>query len=185
MNKSLIKFLSDFGPLLIFFVVYYKSGKNLVVAIPPLILATLIAVIVIYIVEKKIPYIPLIGAFLISLFGGLTIFFKNPIFIYLKPTVINIIFAISLLVGKVFLNKNLLKIFFKNSLSLEEEGWNKLVYRWIAFFVLLAVLIEIIWRTQTEEFWINFKVWGILPITFIFTAFQVPLIQKYKIENEK
>ncbi len=185
MNKSLIKFLSDFGPLLIFFVVYYKSGKNLVVAIPPLILATLIAVIVIYIVEKKIPYIPLIGAFLISLFGGLTIFFKNPIFIYLKPTVINIIFAISLLVGKVFLNKNLLKIFFKNSLSLEEEGWNKLVYRWIAFFVLLAVLNEIIWRTQTEEFWINFKVWGILPITFIFTAFQVPLIQKYKIENEK
>jgi len=181
----LIKFLSDFGPLLIFFVVYYKSGKNLVVAIPPLILATLIAVIVIYIVEKKIPYIPLIGAFLISLFGGLTIFFKNPIFIYLKPTVINIIFAISLLVGKVFLNKNLLKIFFKNSLSLEEEGWNKLVYRWIAFFVLLAVLNEIIWRTQTEEFWINFKVWGILPITFIFTAFQVPLIQKYKIENEK
>ena len=185
MNKSLIKFLSDFGPLLIFFVVYYKSGKNLVVAIPPLILATLIAVIVIYIVEKKIPYIPLIGAFLISLFGGLTIFFKNPIFIYLKPTVINIIFAISLLVGKVFLNKNLLKIFFKNSLSLEEEGWNKLVYRWIAFFVLLAVLNEIIWRTQPEEFWINFKVWGILPITFIFTAFQVPLIQKYKIENEK
>ena len=185
MNKSLIKFLSDFGPLLIFFVVYYKSGKNLVVAIPPLILATLIAVIVIYIVEKKIPYIPLIGAFLISLFGGLTIFFKNPIFIYLKPTVINIIFAISLLVCKVFLNKNLLKIFFKNSLSLEEEGWNKLVYRWIAFFVLLAVLNEIIWRTQTEEFWINFKVWGILPITFIFTAFQVPLIQKYKIENEK
>ena len=171
MNKSLIKFLSDFGPLLIFFVVYYKSGKNLVVAIPPLILATLIAVIVIYIVEKKIPYIPLIGAFLISLFGGLTIFFKNPIFIYLKPTVINIIFAISLLVGKVFLNKNLLKIFFKNSLSLEEEGWNKLVYRWIAFFVLLAVLNEIIWRTQTEEFWINFKVWGILPLTFIFTAF--------------
>ena len=135
--------------------------------------------------EKKIPYIPLIGAFLISLFGRLTIFFKNPIFIYLKPTLINIIFAISLLVGKVFLNKNLLKIFFKNSLSLEEEGWNKLVYRWIAFFVLLAVLNEIIWRTQTEEFWINFKVWGILPITFIFTAFQVPLIQKYKIKNEK
>ena len=148
MNKSLIKFLSDFGPLLIVFVVYYKSGKNLVVAIPPLILATLIAVIVIYIVEKKIPYIPLIGAFLISLFGGLTIFFKNPIFIYLKPTVINIIFAISLLVGKVFLNKNLLKIFFKNSLSLEEEGWNKLVYRWIAFFVLLAVLNEIMENTN-------------------------------------
>ena len=185
MNKSFIKLLTDFGPLLIFFIVYYKGGKNLQIAIPPLIVATIIAVIVIYYLEKKIPYVPLIGAILISVFGGLTIFFKNPIFIYLKPTVINIIFAISLLVGKVFLNKNLLKIFFKNSLSLEEEGWNKLVYRWIAFFVLLAVLNEIIWRTQTEEFWINFKVWGILPITFIFTAFQVPLIQKYKIENEK
>ena len=99
MNKSFIKFLTDFGPLLIFFAVYYKSNKNLITAIPPLVVATLIAVIVVYIIEKKIPYVPLIGAFLVSLFGGLTIVFKNPIFLYLKPTIINIIFAITLLSG--------------------------------------------------------------------------------------
>ena len=80
MNKSFIKFLADFGPLLIFFTVYYKSDKNLISAIPPLIVATIIAVSIVYIMEKKIPYVPLIGAFLISIFGGLSIFFKNPIF---------------------------------------------------------------------------------------------------------
>ena len=183
MNKSLIKFATDFGPLLIFFFVYYKSDKNLVTAIPPLIISTLIAVFIVYILEKKIPYIPLIGAVLISVFGGLTIFFKNPIFLYLKPTIINMIFAIVLWGGKMFSNKNLLKIFFQNSIKLEEIGWDKLMYRWVVFFIFLAILNEAVWRTQSEEFWVNFKVWGILPLTFIFTAFQVPLIQKYK-KNE-
>ena len=182
MNKSFVKFLTDFGPLLIFFIVYYKSGNNLIVAIPPLIVATIIAIIIVYILEKRIPYIPLIGGLLISFFGGLTIYFQNPIFIYLKPTIINIIFAFTLFVGKVFFKKNFLKIFFKNSLKLEEIGWNKLMYRWIGFFIFLAILNEMIWRTQSEEAWINFKVWGILSLTFVFTAFQVPLINKYKNE---
>ena len=79
---------------------YYKSDKNLIVAIPPLIAATIIAIIIVYILEKKIPYIPLLGGLLVSIFGGLTIYFKNPIFIYMKPTIINFIFAITLLVGK-------------------------------------------------------------------------------------
>ena len=184
MNKSFVKFLTDFGPLLIFFIVYYKGGKNLVIAIPPLIVATLVAVLVVYFLEKKIPYIPLMGAILISIFGGLTIFFNNPIFIYLKPTVINILFAIGLLIGKIAFNKNFLKLFLKSSLKLEDIGWNKLMYRWIFFFIFLAILNEIIWRTQSEGTWINFKVWGILILTFIFTAFQIPLIQKYK-KNEE
>ena len=182
MNKSFVKFLTDFGPLLIFFVVYYKSGNNLIVAIPPLIIATIIAIIIVYILEKRIPYIPLLGGLLISFFGGLTIYFQNPIFIYLKPTIINIIFAFTLFVGKVFFKKNFLKIFFKNSLKLEEIGWNKLMYRWIGFFIFLAILNEMIWRTQSEEAWINFKVWGILSLTFVFTAFQIPLLNKYKNE---
>ena len=112
MNKSLIKFLTDFGPLLIFFVVYYTTDNNLLFAIPPLILATFLSLIIVYVLEKKIPYLPLVGAILVALFGGLTIFFANPIFIYLKPTVINIIFAVVLIGGKILLNKNLLKIFF-------------------------------------------------------------------------
>ena len=184
MNKSFVKFLTDFGPLLIFFGVHYKGGKNLIIAIPPLIIATLVAVLVIYFLEKKIPYIPLVGAILISVFGGLTIFFDNPIFIYLKPTVINILFAIGLLGGKLLLDKNFLKLFLKGSLKLEDKGWDKLMYRWVFFFIFLAILNEIVWRTQSEEIWINFKVWGILPLTFIFTAFQIPLIKKYQ-KNEE
>ena len=184
MNKSFIKLLTDFGPLIIFFTVYYKGGKNLETAIPPLIIATIFAVIIIYYLDKKIPYVPLIGAILITIFGGLTIFFKNPIFIYLKPTIINILFAIGLLFGKIILKKNFLQLFLQSSIKLEEIGWNKLMYRWILFFIFLAVLNEFVWRTQSEEFWINFKVWGILPITFIFTAFQIPLIKNYRL-NEK
>ena len=184
MNKSFIKFATDFGPLLAFFIIYYKNDKDLVSAIPALIIATLIAICVIYMLEKRIPILPLMGAVLVCLFGGLTIFFDNPIFIYLKPTIINLIFAFALFFGKVVLNKNFLKKLFESSIKLEEAGWDKLIIRWIGFFIFLAILNEVVWRTQTEEFWINFKVWGILPITFIFTAFQLPLIQKYKKSEE-
>ena len=184
MNKSFIKFATDFGPLLAFFIIYYKNDKDLVSAIPALIIATLIAICVIYMLEKRIPILPLMGAILVCLFGGLTIFFDNPIFIYLKPTIINLIFAFALFFGKVVLNKNFLKKLFESSIKLEEAGWDKLIIRWIGFFIFLAILKEAVWRTQTEEFWINFKVWGILPITFIFTAFQLPLIQKYKKSEE-
>ena len=184
MNKSFVKLLADFGPLLTFFVVYYRGGKNLETAIPPLIIATILAVIIIYYLEKKIPYVPLFGAILITAFGGLTIFFKNPIFIYLKPTIINILFAIGLIFGKMILKKNFLQFFLGGSIKLQEIGWDKLMYRWVFFFIFLAVLNEIIWRTQSEEFWINFKVWGMLPITFIFTAFQIPLIKTYRIHEK-
>ena len=181
MNKSLLKFLTDFGPLLIFFTVYYKSGNNLSVAIPPLIIATLISVIISYIVERKIPYLPLFGGIIISIFGGLTLYFNNPIFLYMKPTIINVIFALVLFAGKAFLNKNLLKYFFQNAFQVDEIGWNKLNNRWMLFFIFLALINELVWRTQTEVMWVNFKVWGILPITFIFTALQIPLITKHKI----
>ena len=184
MNKSLIKFLTDFGPLIIFFSVYYTSGKNLSAAIPPLIIATVLAVILVYFFEKKIPYVPLVSGTLVAIFGGLTIYFKNPIFLYIKPTIINLIFAFFLIIGKIFFKKNFLKIFLAKTLQLEDVGWNKLMFRWINFFIFLALLNELIWRTQTEEFWVNFKVWGILIITFIFTFFQVSLINKYKIKND-
>ena len=181
MNKSLLKFITDFGPLLIFFIFYYKSGNNLKIAIPPLIIATLISVVIIYFIEKKVPYLPLVGAVLISVFGGLTIYFNNPIFLYMKPTIINMIFATTLLFGKIFFNTNFLKIFFNNAFQLDELGWSKLNNRWAIFFIFLALLNEIVWRTQSEALWVNFKVWGILPLTFIFTAFQIPLIQKHKV----
>ena len=181
MNKSFLKFIADFGPLLIFFTIYYKSGNNLSVAIPPLIIATIIAVAAIYFLEKKIPYVPLVGGIVISLFGGLTLYFNNPVFLYMKPTIINIIFAVILIGGKIFFNKNFLKFFFKAAFQLDELGWSKLNYRWAYFFIFLAILNEIVWRTQPETTWVNFKVWGMLPITIIFTAMQLPLINKHKV----
>ena len=181
MNKSFLKFITDFGPLLIFFTIYYKSDNNLSAAIPPLIISTLIAVAIMYLVEKKIPYVPLIGAVVISLFGGLTLYFNNPIFIYMKPTIVNLIFAVILLVSKSFFNKNFLKFFLQTAFQLNEEGWGKLNSRWAYFFIFLALLNEVVWRTQPEATWVNFKVWGMLPITIIFTAMQLPLINRYKL----
>jgi intracellular septation protein len=180
-NKSFLKFITDFGPLLIFFTIYYKSGNNLSIAIPPLIISTLIAVAIMYFVEKKIPYVPLIGAIVISLFGGLTLYFDNPIFIYMKPTIVNIIFAGILIVSNIYFNKNFLKLFLQTAFQLNDEGWKKLNFRWAYFFIFLAILNEIVWRTQPETTWVNFKVWGMLPITIIFTAMQLPLINKYKL----
>ena len=181
MNKSFLKFITDFGPLLIFFTIYYKSGNNLSAAIPPLIISTLIAVVIMYVVEKKIPYVPLIGAVVISLFGGLTLYFNNPIFIYMKPTIVNLIFAAILLISNLHFNKNYLKLFLQTAFQLNDEGWKKLNFRWAYFFIFLAILNEVVWRTQPETTWVNFKVWGMLPITIIFTAMQLPLINKYKL----
>ncbi len=183
MNKSFVKFVTDFGPLVVFFFFYYNSDKNLKIAIPPFVLATIISLLVVWVIEKKIPMVPLISGILITLFGGLTIYFDNAIFLYIKPTIINILFGLALLLGKFFTDEPILKKIIGKSLSLTSEGWNLLNKRWIYFFFGVAILNECVWRTQSEEFWVNFKVWGLLPITFIFTAFQVPLINKYKINE--
>ena len=183
MSKPVIKFATDFGPLLIFFIIYFKSENNLKIAIPPFIIATLIALLVVYFLEKRIPIVPLTSGILITFFGGLTLYFDNKIFFYMKPTIINLLFAGVLFFGKYFTQKPLLKKIFQNSLDLGNEGWEKLNYRWIGFFLFVAILNEIVWRTQTELFWVNFKVWGLLPISFLFAASQVPLINKYKLKQ--
>ena len=182
MNRPLVKFITDFGPLMVFFVIYFRNEQDLKIAIPPFIIATLIALLVMYILEKKLPMVPLISGILITLFGGLTLYFDNKIFFYMKPTIINIMFAGILFFGRYFTEKPLLKVFFKTAFKLEDEGWKKLNTRWIFFFIFVALLNEIVWRTQTEAFWVNFKVWGLLPISFIFAASQITLINKYKIK---
>ena len=183
MNKSFVKFVTDFGPLLVFFFFYYNSGKDLKIAIPPFIVATLIALIIVWILEKKIPMMPLLSGILITLFGGLTIYFNNPVFIYIKPTIINILFGLTLLFGKYFTNEPIIKKILGKSVALTEVGWNLLNKRWILFFFTLAIINELVWRTQSEEFWVNFKVWGMLPITFIFAALQISLITKHKMNE--
>ena len=179
--NSFIKLLIDVGPLAVFFI-YYKISGDLIDSILPLMVATVIAVFVSYILEKKIPIMPTLGAGIVIIFGGLTIIFDNKIFIFMKPTIINIMFA-AILYGGIVFKKPLLKYLLGTALKLKDDGWNILTIRWIAFFIALAILNEIVWRTMSEEFWVSFKVFGILPITFIFTMTQFPLIKKYQLED--
>jgi intracellular septation protein len=178
--KSVSKLLIDIGPLAVFFI-FYRRG-DLQLAILSLMIATVIAVVFSYILEKKIPIMPTIGAAIILVFGGLTIYFDNKLFFYMKPTIINILFA-TILYGGQIMKRPLLKFVFSANLKLQEEGWALLTKRWIGFFIALAILNEVVWRTQTESIWVNFKVFGMLPITFIFTMTQFPLIKKYQIDN--
>ena len=182
MYRPIIKFAADLGPLLVFFTIYFNNENNLIEAIPPFIVATLIALIVVYFLEKRIPMVPLASGIIITLFGGLTLYFDNKIFFYMKPTIINLLFAAVLFFGRYFTQKPLLKIFFQNAFNLKDEGWKKLNYRWIGFFIFVAILNEIVWRTQSEAVWVNFKVWGLIPISFLFAASQFPLINKYKVK---
>jgi len=179
----MIKFIADFGPLLVFFTIYFNSDNDLKSAIPPFIVATLIALAVVYFLEKRIPMVPLTSGILITLFGGLTLYFNNKVFFYMKPTIINLLFAGVLFFGKYVTKKPLLKNFFQNAFNLEDEGWKKLNQNWIVFFISVAILNEIVWRTQSEVFWVNFKVWGLIPISLLFAASQVPLINKYKLKQ--
>ena len=178
--KSLYKLLIDIGPLAVFFIFYTRSGLQ--ASILPFMVATVIAVLFSYILEKKIPIMPTVGAGIVLLFGGLTIYFDNDIFFKMKPTIINVLFAV-VLYGGILINKPLLKYLLGAALKLEETGWKILTQRWIGFFISLAILNEIVWRTQSTDVWVNFKVFGILPITFIFTMTQFPLIKKYQIED--
>ena len=179
--KSIAKLLIDIGPLAVFFIFYTQSGLQ--EAILPLMIATVIAVLISYVLEKKIPIMPTLGAGIVLIFGGLTIYFNDETFIKMKPTIINAVFAI-ILYGGIIFKKPLLKYLLGAALKLEEEGWKILTQRWIAFFIALAVLNEVVWRTQTTDLWVNFKVFGILPITFIFTMSQFPLIKKYQIQED-
>ena len=179
--KSIAQLLIDIGPLAVFFIFYTRS--SLQEAILPLMIATVIAVLVSYVLEKKIPIMPTLGAGIVLIFGGLTIYFNDETFIKMKPTIINAVFAI-ILYGGIIFKKPLLKYLLGAALKLEEEGWKILTQRWIAFFIALAVLNEVVWRTQTTDLWVNFKVFGILPITFIFTMSQFPLIKKYQIQED-
>ena len=178
--KSIFKLLIDIGPLIVFFVFYTRS--DLQTAILPFMIATIIAVLFSYIMEKKIPIMPTVGAAIILIFGGLTIYFDNETFFKMKPTIINLLFA-GILYGGIILNKSLLRYLLGAALKLQDEGWDLLTRRWIGFFIALAILNEIVWRTQTTDIWVNFKVFGILPITFIFTLTQFSIIKKYQIED--
>src|SRR6185437_6670306 len=147
-----------------------------------LMLAVMAALIVSYVMTRHIAVMPVVTAIVVLIFGGLTLVLHNDMFIKLKPTIIYALFAGALFGGLAF-RRPLLGMVFDAVFDLTEEGWRKLTWRWALFFVALAVLNEIVWRTQSTDFWVSFKLFGVLPLTLLFGALQYPLLQKYSIEK--
>ena len=162
-----------------FFIVNAKYG--IIVATKIFVITTLIALVVSYLHLKKFSAPLLITSFLVLIFGGLTIFFKDPTFIKLKPTIVYLLFSSFLFLGLI-LKKNFLKIYLSNLIKLNNIGWDILTKRWSLFFLAMAILNEIIWRNFSTDFWVSFKVFGFLPLTIIFMMLQNGLMKKYSIK---
>jgi intracellular septation protein len=165
------------GPLIIFFVVNGQAG--IMPATGTFMVATIVALSVNWSLEQRLPAMPLIVGVFVLVFGGLTLYLEDESFIKLKPTIVNGLFSLALFCGLAF-RRNLLKIVLQAALHLEDEGWRKLTWRWAWFFILLAVINEGVWRTQTTDFWVSFKLFGIMPLTLVFSALQMPLILRYQ-----
>lgn len=178
-KESLVKFLTDFLPLIIFFGVYKTSDdKNpLIEATIYLVVTTIVAVVISYILTRKIAKVALFSALILGFFGGLTVLLQDEIFIKLKPTIINLIFAI-ILFGGCYCKKPLLSSLLGEKIRMSDEAWLKLSFRWAIYFVGLAILNEIIWRNFSTDFWVQFKVFGMMPISFLFTFSQLPFMIK-------
>ncbi len=179
--ESFLKFITDFLPLILFFIVYKfsKHPQPIVMATIYLVIATIIALIISYIFTKKIAKMPLFSAILLSIFGGLTIFSGNELFIKIKPTLLNLLFAI-ILFTSYLLKKPILSYLFDGAINMSKEAWIVFSYRWACFFLFLALLNEVVWRNFSTDFWVQFKVFGILPISIIFAAFNLPFLLKNK-----
>jgi intracellular septation protein len=174
-----LKFALDFGPLLLFFVANSRLGIFGGTAV--FMVAVVVALGISYAMTRHWPVVLVVSAVIVLVFGGLTLFLHDETFIKVKPTIVYALFGGALLVGY-FFDKPLLEIVFDSVFHITDEGWRKLTLRWAAFFFFLAVLNEVIWRTQSTDFWVNAKVFGFMPLTFIFGALQVPLLMKYAVE---
>lgn len=172
----LVKLALELGPLVVFFI--GNSRGDLFVATAGFMAATTVALVASWILMRRLPVMPLVSGVVVLVFGGLTLALQDELFIKLKPTIVNLLFAGALFAG-VAMNKPLLAIVFDQAFSLTHAGWMKLSLRWAWFFLFLAAVNEVVWRTQTTDFWVAFKVWGIMPITMIFAMCQAPLLQRY------
>jgi len=178
--KNLIKHCCEFGPLAVFFILFKKHGLS--EAIFPFILSSILGLLIMYFTYKKISIMTIVSTSLLALFGGLTLLFNNKIFFYMKPTILYIIFGL-VLWGGLFFNRYFLKYLFQSFLELTNQGWKMLTHRFVIFFFLMAILNESIWRTQTEQIWVSFKVFGFTSLTVAFMLFQYPLMKKYLLKS--
>jgi len=145
--------------------------------------AMLISLAVSWVMTRHLAIMPLITGIVVLVMGGLTLWLQDDTFIKVKPTIVNTFFGAVLLIGLAF-GRSLLAYVFDAAFALDAEGWRKLTLRWGLFFFVLAALNEIVWRTQSTDFWVAFKVWGIMPITMIFAMAQLPLMQRHMIEPD-
>ena len=194
--NPILKLVLELGPLVLFFFVNAR-GKTIIDSYgleawfpQPIFLATgvfmvamLISLAVSWVLTRHLAIMPLITGVVVLVMGGLTLWLQDDTFIKVKPTIVNTFFGAVLLIGLAF-GRSLLAYVFDAAFALDTEGWRKLTFRWGLFFLVLAALNEIVWRTQTTDFWVAFKVWGIMPITMIFAMAQLPLMQRHMIEPD-
>jgi intracellular septation protein len=174
--NPLLKLTLDLGPLLLFFAANAKLG--IYVATGVFMVAVLVALAVAWVMTRHIEVMPIVTAIVVLVFGGLTLVLHDDVFIKLKPTIIYLLFG-GILLGGLFFDRPLLGTVLGSVFTLTAEGWRKLTWRWALFFFALAVLNEIVWRTQSTDFWVSFKVFGVVPLTLLFGALQYPLLVKY------
>tara|TARA_R110002126_G_scaffold201238_2_gene348711 strand:+ start:1128 stop:1772 length:645 start_codon:yes stop_codon:yes gene_type:complete len=194
--NPLLKLVLELGPLMVFFFANSRGawlaetfpalaafGGPIFVATGLFMIATATSLIVSWILTRTLPIMPLVSGIVVFVFGALTLWLQNETFIKMKPTIVNGLFA-SILLGGLLFGKALLGYVFDSAFKLDAEGWRKLTLRWGLFFIFLAVLNEVIWRSFSTDFWVAFKVWGTMPITILFTMSQMPLIMKHTVEEK-
>ena len=190
--SPLLKLALEFGPLAIFFfansygdrLFHVAEDRRIFVATGIFIVASLVALALSRVLMGYLPRMAIVNAIVVTVFGGLTLALDDAFFIKVKPTIVNTLFGCVLL-GGLFFGRSLLSLVLETVLQLDEEGWRKLTFRWGLFFFVLAVLNEVVWRTQTQDFWVAFKVWGVMPLTMAFALAQTPLILKHEIKPAK
>jgi len=180
--KPGLKLLLEMGPLVLFFLVYSKFG--IFAGTGALMAATVVALAVTYSLTKHLPVMPMVTAAMVIVFGGATLLLHDATFVKMKATIVYLLFAAALLGGLVF-GKALLSVAFDSVMNLTEEGWRKLTLRWGLFFVAMAAVNEFVWRTQPEDFWVKFKVFGFVPLTILFAISQTPLMLKHELKGDE
>lgn len=179
--NQFLKFALEMGPLLVFFLVNNRAG--IFVGTGAFMAATVIALGVSYAMMRTIPVMPMVTAVFVLVFGGLTLWLADDLFIKLKPTIINLLFAAILFFG-IVTNRLLIKLVLEGALHLTERGWRLITWAWIGFFIFLAALNEVVWRNTTTDFWVSFKVFGVMPLTIVFSFAMIPLIMKHSVQPE-
>ena len=177
-----LKPATDYVPLVVFLVVYYREG--ILDATAALIATALAALVVSYLVSRRVPYLPLIAAGLVGIFGGLTLYFEDEFWIKIKPTVLQLLFALGIY-GSYLLGRPVIKMLLSSAFPMHEIAWRGLSIRFALFFVVMALANEVVWRTQETETWVWFDTIGQMAITFVFVMAQVPYMLKHRIEDEE